>query len=155
MAGLEATLRITAKDEAGAALDLVKKQIGALDKQIGTFDRMAAAVSKIAPATDPMIRSIAGATKALTEQRAAVTELAEGLRGMESSSSAAAVGQERLAEVTAATTRVMMAQGVEAVRVSEKIVAAQRGQAAHAREAQRGLLGGLAPFVAPASPMAA
>ena len=150
MAGLEAQLRITAKDEAGTALDLIKKQIGALDKQIGTFDRMASAVAKIAPATDPVIRSIGAATKALTEQRAAVTELAEGLGGMEGSLSAAAVGQERLAEVTAATTRVMMAQGVEAVRVSEKIVAAQRWQGAHAREAQRGLLGGLAPLAGPA-----
>ena len=152
MPGLEAQLRITAKDEAGTALDLVKKQIAGLDKSIATFDKMAAAVGKIAPATDPLIKSIAGATKALTEQRAAVTELGEGLRGMESSSSAAAIGQERLAEVTAATTRVMVVQGAEAVRVSEQIQRAQQRQVAHAREAQRGLsgMGGLAPFVAPA-----
>ena len=99
-----------------------------------------------------MIKSIAGASKALTEQRAAVTELGEGLRGMESSSSAAAVGQERLAEVTAATTRVMVVQGREAVHVAEQIQRVQQRQVAHAREA-RGLLsglGGLAPLAGPA-----
>ncbi len=77
MPGLEAQLRITAKDEAGNALDLVKKQIAALDKSIATFDKMAAAVGKIAPATDRLIKSIAASTKVLEQQKIAVTSLAE------------------------------------------------------------------------------
>ena len=90
MPGLEAQLRITAKDEAGNALDLVKKQIAALDKSIATFDKMAAAVGKIAPATDRLIKSIAASTKALEQQKIAVTSLAEGLGSIDSSSAAAA-----------------------------------------------------------------
>ena len=152
MPGLEAQLRITAKDEAGTALDLVKKQIAALDKSIATFDKMAMAVGKIAPSTDPLIRSIGAATKALEAQKAVVRDLAEGLGSVESSSAAAASGQERLQSVLAETTQIMVSQGVEAVRVSEKIAAAQRRQVAGAREAQRGLLshvGGTLPFAAP------
>ena len=47
MPGLEATLRIAAKDEAASALDLIKKQISGLDKSIAVFDKMAMAVGKV------------------------------------------------------------------------------------------------------------
>jgi hypothetical protein len=58
MAGLEATLRITAKDDATGAFKQIKDQISALDKQISTFDKLAAAAGKVGKAADPMIASI-------------------------------------------------------------------------------------------------
>ena len=113
---------------------------------------MAAAVQKIGPATDPLIRAIGESTAKLEAQKAVVRDLAEGLGSVESSSAAAASSQERLQAALVDTTRIMVSQGVEAVRVSEKIGSAQRGQVASAREAQRGLLshmGGMLPFAAP------
>jgi len=152
MAGLEAVLRITAKDEAGGALTQLKAQIAAIDKQIGTFDKLMAAAGKVAKATDPMIASIAASSKALEEQKRAVTGLAESLGAVEGSSAAAADGQERLRVAVVDTTRVMAAPGVEAARVSEQIAAASRRQAAAAREAQKPLrtkIAEAAPFLGP------
>jgi hypothetical protein len=147
--GLEAVLRITAKDEAGGALTALKAQISAIDKQIATFDKLMNAVGKIAPATDPLIRSIAASTRELEKQKVAVTSLAEGLDSVEGSSAAAAGAQERLSAAVMDTTRVMVAQGVEAARVAEKIVSAQRRQAASAREGVRGRIGEALPFAGP------
>ena len=65
MAGLEAVLKISAKDDAGPALAKVKAQIAELDKQIAVFDKISAAVGKITKATDPMVRSIDASTRAL------------------------------------------------------------------------------------------
>lgn len=145
-AGLEATLRITAKDEAGGALGTLKTQIAALDKQIATFDKMAAAVGKIAPATDPLIKAIGESTRALEKQKLAVTELTEGLGGIEGASADAAGGQARLRTAIMDTTRVMAVQGAEAARVAEKIVAAQR----RTREGgARGKVAEALPFLGP------
>jgi hypothetical protein len=71
MAGLEAVLRITAKDDAAPALAKVKAEIAQLDKQVAIFDKMSAAVGKITKATDPMVRSIDASTRALSAQRGA------------------------------------------------------------------------------------
>jgi hypothetical protein len=148
--GLEATLRITAKDEASGSLNALKAQIAGIDKQIATFDKLMNAVGKIAPATDPLIKSIAESTRALEQQKAAVTSLAEGLDVAEGSAAAAAGGQERLRAAIMDTTRVMAVQGVEAARVAEKIVSAQRRQAAAAREGGLGRkIGEAAPFLGP------
>ena len=68
MAGLEAILRISARDDAGPALAKVKSQIAELDKQVAVFDKMSAAVGKITAATDPMVRSIDASTRALSAQ---------------------------------------------------------------------------------------
>jgi hypothetical protein len=150
MAGLEAVLRITAKDEAGGALTQLKGQIAAIDKQIGTFDKLMAAAGKVAKATDPMIKSIAESTRALKEQRVAVNELASGLDSAEGAASAAAGGQERLRTAIMDTTREMAVQGVEAARVAEKIVKAQRRQVAAAREGGIGRkIGEAMPFLGP------
>jgi hypothetical protein len=149
--GLEAVLKITAKDEAAGALAQVKAQIAGLDKQIAVFDKMMAAVGKVAKANDPLIASIAASSRALNEQKSAAAALAEGLGSVEGSNAAAAGGQERLAASIAETSRLMALQGVEAVRVAEKIVQAQGKQARAAREAQgwRKELGGMLPFAAP------
>ena len=152
MAGLEAVLRIVTKED-GSGLAQLKAQIAGIDKQIATFDKLMSAVGKVAKATDPMIASIAASSRALKEQKAAVTSLAEGLDSVEGSSAAAAGGQERLAASIAATNRVMAVQGVEAARVAEKIVQAQRlAGGGGAREGRGGFwseMRGLAPFAAP------
>jgi hypothetical protein len=98
MAGLEAVLRISAKDDAGPALAKVKAQIAEIDKQIAVFDKMSAAVGKITKATDPMLVSINASTRALAEQRGAVAELAEGAE-------VAAGAQRTLGEAIMSTTR--------------------------------------------------
>ncbi len=126
MAGLEAVLRISAKDDAGSALAKVKAEIGALDKQIATFDKLGAAVGKVASATDPFVKSVAASSTALREQQMALTALRDGMESTAGAADAAASGQARLAEVTERATAVMVAQGSEAVRVSEQIQAAQR-----------------------------
>jgi hypothetical protein len=151
MPGLEAVLRITAKDEAGSAFSTLKSQISAIDKQIAVFDRLMNAVGKIAPATDPLIKAIGDSTRALEAQKVAVSELAEGLDSAEGATAAAAGGQERLRAAIMDTTRVMAVQGVEAARVAEKIVSAQRRQASAAREGGglRGRLGEALPFAGP------
>jgi hypothetical protein len=131
MAGLEAVLRITAKDDAGPALAKVKEQIAALDKQVAVFDKMSAAVSKITRATDPMIASINASTRAISGQRGAVAELAEGAE-------VAAGAQRTLGEAIMSTTRMMVAQGVEAVKVAGKIVASQKTAAKGAARAHEG-----------------
>jgi len=142
-AGLEAVLRITAKDEAGGALAQVKAQIAGIDKQIAVFDKMAAAVGKTAKSADPLIASIGASTKALIEQKAAAVAAAEGLDAIDGASGAAAGAQERLRAAIAETSRVMAFQGVEAVRVAEKIAAAQGRVGRAAKEARAGGVGGL------------
>lgn len=136
MAGLEAVLRISAKDDAGPALAKVKEQIAALDKQVAVFDKMSAAVGKITKATDPMIASIDASTRALAGQRSAVAELAEGAE-------VAAGAQRTLGEAIMSTTRMMVAQGVEAVKVAGKIVASQKTAAKGAARAHEGGGGGI------------
>jgi hypothetical protein len=131
MAGLEAVLRITAKDDAGPALAKVKEQIASLDKSIAVFDKMSAAVGKITKATDPMVRSIDASTRALSAQRGAMSELAEG-------ADVAAGAQRTLGEAIMSTTRMMVAQGVEAVKVAGKIVASQKTAAKGAVRAREG-----------------
>jgi hypothetical protein len=149
--GLEAVLRITAKDEAGAAFSTLKAQIAAIDKQIATFDKLMNAVGKVAPGVDPLIRAIGESTKALEAQKLAVAQLSEGLDASEGAAAAAAGGQERLRAAIMDTTRVMAVQGVEAARVAERIVQAQRRQRAAAREGGglRGRLAEAAPFLGP------
>jgi hypothetical protein len=136
MAGLEAVLRISAKDDAGPALAKVKEQIAGLDKQIAVFDKMSAAVSKITRATDPMIVSIDASTRALAGQRGAVAELAEGAE-------VAAGAQRTLGEAIMSTTRMMVAQGVEAVKVAGKIVTSQKTAAKGAARVHEGGAGGM------------
>ena len=136
MAGLEAVLRITAKDDAGPALTKVKAQIAELDKQIAVFDKMSAAVGKITKATDPMVRSIDASTRALSAQRGAMSELAEG-------ADVAAGAQRTLGEAIMSTTRMMVAQGVEAVKVAGTIVASQKTAAKGAVRAREGGGGGM------------
>jgi hypothetical protein len=136
MAGLEAVLKISARDDAGPALVKVKDQIAALDKQIAVFDKMSAAVSKITRVTDPMISSIDASTRALAGQRGAVAELAEGAE-------VAAGAQRTLGEAITSTTRMMVAQGVEAVKVAGKIVASQKTAAKGAARASEGGGGGI------------
>jgi Phage terminase large subunit (GpA) len=136
MAGLETVLRISAKDDAGPALAKVKAQIAEIDKQIAVFDKMSAAVGKITKATDPMLVSINASTRALAEQRGAVAELAEGAE-------VAAGAQRTLGEAIMSTTRMMVAQGVEAVKVAGKIVASQKTAAKGAARAHEGGGGGI------------
>ena len=149
MAGLEASLRITAKDEAGSALKQIKAQIAALDKSIATFDKLMTAAGKVAKATDPMISSIAASSKALNQQKLAVTELGESLTGLGGSADVAAGGQRALASATERTTAVMVAQGAEAVRISEQIAAAQRKSNAAARGGARSKINEALPFPGP------
>ena len=136
MAGLEAVLKISAKDDAGPALAKVKEQIAGLDKQVAVFDKISAAVGKITKATDPMVNSITASTRALAEQRGAVAELAEGAE-------VAAGAQRTLGEAIMSTTRMMVAQGVEAAKVAGKIVASQKTAARGAARAREGGGGGI------------
>ena len=139
MAGLEATLRITAKDDAGAAFAQIKRQIEALDKQVGAFDKLMAAAGRVAKANDPMIAAINAGSAALKEQKTAVVSLGESLTGMSAGTGAATRGQETLAGATAETTRVMVAQGAEAEKIGGQIVAAQkRATAAANRRKEEG-----------------
>jgi hypothetical protein len=122
MSVLESKLVIGAKDETGGAFAAIKAHIASLDKQISTFDKMAASVGKISKSTDPMITSINASVRAMNEARGAVVGLAEG-------ADVAAGAQRTLGEAIMSTTRMMVAQGVEAARVAGKIVASQKGVA--------------------------
>jgi hypothetical protein len=144
MPGLEAVLRISAKDDAGAALEKVKARITALDKSIATFDKLAAAAAKVSKSTDPMVASIAASSRALEKQRAAVVALGEGLEAMGSEAEVAAGGQRTLGAAIMSTTRLMVAQGVEAVKVAEKIVASQKASAKGRPAREGGGIGGMA-----------
>jgi hypothetical protein len=136
MATLESKLVIGAKDETGGAFGAIQKHIAALDRQIATFDKMMTAVGKVAKANDPMIASINASTRALAAQRGAVAELAEG-------ADVAAGAQRTLGEAIMSTTRMMVAQGVEAVKVAGKIVASQKTAAKGAARAREGGPGGM------------
>src|SRR5208282_1889216 len=143
MAVLETTLRINAVDETSGAFAAIKAQIGALDQQIATFDKLGAAAGKVAKSTDPMIASIAASSKALNEQKIAVTALDESLTaGLAGAADAASIGQRELSAALEGTTRLMVVQGAEAVRVSEQIAVAQRQSAMAARQAQGNAGGG-------------
>ena len=146
MAGLEAQLKITAKDDAGAAFKQIKDQIAALDKSIATFDKLGVAAAKVGRAADPMITSINRSTAALDAQKAAVSALSEKLASSAGSAEEAASGQRALGEATAATTRILIAQGAEAGRVAGKLVEAQQRSIGGARRAKEkeGFLGGAA-----------
>jgi hypothetical protein len=141
MAGLETTLTLRAKDEAGAAFAQLKAQISAIDKQIATFDKLMNAVSKTARATDPLVRAIGESTRAFEQQKLAVAELSEGLDASEGAAGAAAGAQERLRRAIESTSRVMTAQGVTATRLAEKIAASQKAAARRTREG--GGIGGM------------
>src|SRR5580658_4403620 len=134
MAELESKLIIGAEDRTGGAFAAIKAQIAALDKQIATFDKLMAAAGKVAKSTDPMIASIAASSKALNEQKLAVTALGESLTGMGGGADAAAVAQRELGAAVESSTRLMVVQGAEAVRVAEQIAGAQRRSAGAARQ---------------------
>ena len=153
MAGLEAVLRITAKDDAGPALAKVKEQIASLDKSIAVFDKMSMAVGKVAKSTDPMLIAINQSVRAMTEARGAATELAAGLETMGGGAEAAAGGQRMLGAAIMSTTRLMAVQGTEAVKVAEKIVASQKTAARRTREGGGigGMAGGLLPLIGAAA----
>jgi hypothetical protein len=156
MAGLEAVLRITAKDDAGPALAKVKEQIASLDKSIAVFDKMSTAVGKVSKSTDPMLVAINASVRAMTEARSAATELAAGLETMGGGAEAAAGGQRTLGEAVMSTTRLMIAQGTEAVRVAEKIAVSQKKAATEARRTREGggiggMAGGLLPLIGAAA----
>jgi hypothetical protein len=149
MAGLEAVLRISAKDDAGPALTKVKEQIAQLDKGIAVFDKMALAVGKVSKSTDPMLVAINASVRAMNEARGAAVELASGLEAMGGGAEAAAGGQRTLGAAIMSTTRLMAVQGVEAVKVAEKIALSQKAAARRTREGGgAGLLAGLAPLAA-------
>ena len=143
MAGLEAILRITAKDEAGAAFNALKAQIDAIDKQIVTFDRLAKQVGNVGPGADKLARSIAEMSKAMQEQRAAALELASGLEATEGAAGSAAAGQARLRASIIKTNRVMAAQGPIAERAAATIRAAAAKEAGATRKEMLGLGGRL------------
>ena len=107
---------------------------------------MATSVGKVAKSTDPMLVAINASSRALTEQRAAVVALGEGIGTMAGEAEAAAGGQRILGSAIMSTTRMMVAQGVEAVKVAEKIAVSQK-RAARTREGGGGLLTGIAPLV--------
>jgi hypothetical protein len=150
MAGLEAVLRITAKDDAGPALTKVKEQIAQLDKSIAVFDKMALSVGKVSKSTDPLLTSINASVRSMNEARTAATELAGGLEKIGAGSETAAGAQRTLGAAIMSTTRMMVAQGTEAVRVAEKIAMSQKKAVRGTREGGvgGGLIAGLAPFVA-------
>jgi hypothetical protein len=135
MAGLEAVLRITAKDDAGPALAKVKEQIAQLDKSIAVFDKMATSVGKVAKSTDPLLVSINASVRSMNEARTAATELAAGLEKVGGGAETAAGAQRTLGEAVMSTTRLMALQGTEAVKVAEKIVVSQKKAAKEAKEA--------------------
>ena len=145
---LESRLVIGAKDETGGAFASIKAQIAQLDKSIAVFDKMATSVGKVAKSTDPMLVAINASSRALTEQRAAVVALGEGIGTMAGEAEAAAGGQRTLGSAIMSTTRMMVAQGVEAVRVAEKIAVSQK-RAGRTREGGGigGMAGGLLPLV--------
>jgi hypothetical protein len=136
MAGLEAVLRISAKDDAGPALAKVKEQIAQLDKSVAVFDKMSIAVGKVSKSTDPMIGALNASVRAMTEARGAVAELADGAE-------VAAGAQRTLGEAILSTTRLMVAQGVETVKVAGKIVTSQKTAAKGAARAREGGAGGM------------
>jgi hypothetical protein len=139
MASLEATLRITAKDDAAAAFKQLKDQISALDKQIATFDKLAVEAGKVGKSVDPMIASIAKSEIALKDQKTAVMAVADSLRTMGSGTDSAAEAQRMLGTATAETTRIMVAQGAEAGRVASQIDrAAKAAKVAQERKAEFG-----------------
>jgi hypothetical protein len=121
MAGLEAQLRITAKDESAGALAALKKAIESLDKQIMTFDKLMSSIGRVAKANDPLVASVAEAQRAFAAERSAIGGLASELEGLTGPARAAAEAQARLRSATAATTAVMVAQGAEAMRVARTI----------------------------------
>ena len=116
--------------------------------------RLGAAVGKVAKSTDPLVSSVAASSTALREQRTALMALRDGMKSAAGSTDAAASGQARLGAAIERTNAMMVAQGLEAMRVAEKIQAAQRRAAsgsggAHAGGFRKAINDNL-PFAGPA-----
>ena len=146
MAGLEAVLRIGAKDETGAGFAQLRKEIEGFEKQIGPIDKLFQSIAKIDKVAGPMAKSVTEAQKAFNLQRDAVLRLTAGLDRLEGAGGAVGNAQARMAAEIQAATRALVAQGVEAQRAAQKVVASQN----HVAHGLRGALGEALPFAGPA-----
>jgi hypothetical protein len=149
---LESKLVIGSTDQTGGAFAAIKTHIAALDKQIGTFDKLMASTKGVAKANDPLIASIAASSKALKDERSALSALGETMARSVGATEGAAAAQGALATEIARATEVMVVQGATAAKVSAQVANAQRHQAAAAREAAKGFKGAFneaLPFAGP------
>lgn len=147
--GLEATLTINAKDNAGAAFAALQKTIGALEKQIETIDKMMTTAGRVTKSTDPLAASIASTQRALAEQREALSAASQGLDRFEGAGSGAASAQGRLRSAIERTTSVLVAQGAEASRVAARISESQRRASSPPHGGSGGRVGEILPFAGP------
>ena len=141
--GLEAVLRITAKDDTAAALAEIKKRIDGIDKSVETLDKFVSSVGRVTRATDPLASSLLSAQKALASQRGEIAGVVASLDRLTGPTDRAAAAQRTLAHQVEATTSALARQGATAARAAERVAGGGgRASGGHAM--------GVLPFAGPA-----
>ena len=154
MAGLEAVLRITAKDDTAAALAEIKKRIEGIDKSVETLDKFVSSVGRVTRATDPLASSLLSAQKALASQRVEIAGVVAGLDRLTGPTDRAAAAQRTLARQVEVTTGALARQGSTAASAAGQVASAARRAAGGAGGARGGHgggygIGGVVPFAGP------